>query len=89
MNKVFLNLGRQPLANSFLNNIKKNTIKKEFFYNLKICFNKKNYLVSVKKPVNPKKQYTDKYAIGLRYQWHLLCLPACLCCMPAVETSEV
>ncbi|MDC3040044.1 class I SAM-dependent methyltransferase [Candidatus Pelagibacter sp.] len=62
MNKVFLNLGRQPLANSFLKNIKKNTLKNEFFYNLKICFNKKNYLVSIKKPVNPKKQYTDKYA---------------------------
>ena len=62
MNKVFLNLGRQPLANSFLKNIKKNTLRNEFFYNLKICFNTKNYLVSVAKPVNPKKQYTDKYA---------------------------
>ena len=62
MNKVFLNLGRQPLANSFLKNIGKNTLRNEFFYNLKICFNTKNYLVSVAKPVNPKKQYTDKYA---------------------------
>ena len=62
MNKVFLNLGRQPLANSFLKNIGKNTLRNEFFYKLKICFNTKNYLVSVAKPVNPKKQYTDKYA---------------------------
>ena len=62
MNKVFLNLGRQPLANSFLKDIGKNTLRNEFFYNLKICFNTKNYLVSVAKPVNPKKQYTDKYA---------------------------
>ena len=62
MNKVFLNLGRQPLANSFLKNIGKNTLRNEFFYNLKICFNTKNYLVSIFKPVNPKKQYTDKYA---------------------------
>ncbi len=62
MNKVFLNLGRQPLANSFLKNIDKNTLRNEFFYNLKICFNTKNYLVSIFKPVNPKKQYTDKYA---------------------------
>jgi len=62
MNKVFLNLGRQPLANSFLKDIKKYTLRNEFFYNLKICFNTKNYLVSVNKPVNPKKQYTDKYA---------------------------
>ena len=62
MNKVFLNLGRQPLANSFLKDVKKNTLKNEFFYNLKICFNTKNYLISIKRPVNPKKQYTDKYA---------------------------
>ena len=62
MNKVFLNLGRQPLANSFLKDIKKNTLRNEFFYNLRICFDTKNYLVSIKKPVNPKKQYTDKYA---------------------------
>ena len=62
MNKVFLNLGRQPLANSFLKDIGKKTLRNEFFYNLKICFNVKNYLVSIVKPVNPKKQYTDKYA---------------------------
>ena len=62
MNKVFLNLGRQPLANSFLKDTKKNTLRNEFFYNLRICFNTKNYLVSINKPVNPKKQYTDQYA---------------------------
>ena len=62
MNKVFLNLGKQPLANSFRSNIKKITLKNEFFYNLKICFNTNNCLVSIKKPVNPKKQYTNKYA---------------------------
>lgn len=62
MNKVFLNLGKQPLANSFLTNLKKNTLKNEFFYKLRICFNNQNYLVSIKKPVNPKKQYTNKYA---------------------------
>ena len=62
MNKVFLNLGRQPLANSFLKDIRKKTLRNEFFYNLKISFNTKNYLVSIAKPVNPKKQYTDKYA---------------------------
>ena len=56
MNKVFLNLGRQPLANS-LKNIDKNTY--EFFYNLKILLLK---IISIFRPVNPKKQYTDKYA---------------------------
>ena len=62
MNKEFLNLGRQPLANSFLKDIGKNALRNEFFYNLKICFNSANYLVSISKPVNPKKQYTNKYA---------------------------
>ena len=58
MKKKFLNLGKQPLANSFLQSIKKN----EFFYNLSVSFDTKNYLVSVTNPVNPKKQYTDQYA---------------------------
>ena len=62
MKKDFLNLGRQPIANSFLSSISKNSIKSEYFYNLIISFNTKNFLVSVKKPVNPKIQYTDKYA---------------------------
>ncbi len=62
MKKIFLNLGKQPLANSFLKDISKKTIKKEFFYNLKICFDTSNFLVSIQRPVNPKKQYTNKYA---------------------------
>lgn len=56
----FLNLGRQPLANSFLE--KKNLKKKEYFYNLILGFNPSNSLISVVNPANPKKQYTDKYA---------------------------
>ena len=62
MKKVFLNLGKQPIANSFLSSISKNALKKEYFYNLKVCFDTENFLVSVKDPVNPKIQYTDKYA---------------------------
>ena len=62
MKKKFLNLGRQPIANSFLNFLNKSTLKKEFFYNLSVTFNTSNFLVSVMKPVNPKIQYTDKYA---------------------------
>ena len=58
MKKIFLNLGKQPLANSFLSSIKDN----EFFYNLSVSFDTENFLVSVTNPVNPKKQYTDKYA---------------------------
>ena len=58
MKKKFLNLGIQPLANSFLKS-KKN---KEFKYNLSIGFDTKNFLVSLMKTVNPKKQYTKFYA---------------------------
>ncbi len=62
MKKIFLNLGKQPLANSFLPSISKKTLTKEFFYNLKIAFDTKSYLVSVSNPVNPESQYTDSYA---------------------------
>ena len=58
MKKKFLNLGLQPIANSFLKTKK----KKEFKYNLSIGFNTKNFLVSLMKTVNPKKQYTKFYA---------------------------
>ena len=62
MKKVFLNLLKQPITNSYLSNVNSSTLKKEFFYNLSIVFNFNNYLVSIKKPVNPKNQYTDTYA---------------------------
>jgi len=62
MNKKFLNLGIQPLANSFLKSNSKKSLAKEFFYNLEVSFNTDSYLVSVTNPVNPKLQYTDKYA---------------------------
>ena len=62
MKKKFLDLLNQPITNSYLKKIDKKTIKKEFFYNLSVVFDKKNFLVSLAKPVDPKKQYTDKYA---------------------------
>ena len=62
MKKNFLNLGKQPLANSFLSSNTKKILSKEFFYNLRVAFDTNSYLVSVAKPVNPKLQYTDKYA---------------------------
>ena len=62
MKKKFLKLGIQPLANSFLSSISKKTLANEFFYNLEVSFNTNNYLVSISNPVNPKLQYTDKYA---------------------------
>ncbi len=62
MKKVFLNLLKQPITNSYLNKINKKTIKKEFFYNLSVAYDNKTHLVSLSKPVNPKMQFTDKYA---------------------------
>ncbi len=62
MKKNFLNLGKQPIANSFLSSISKKSLKNEYFYKLIISFDTNNFLVSVKNPVNPKIQYTDKYA---------------------------
>jgi methylation protein EvaC len=62
MKKIFLRLGKQPLANSFLPLNSKKIFDKEFFYNLNISFNTFNYLVSITNPVNPKHQYTNKYA---------------------------
>jgi len=62
MKKKFLSLGKQPIANSFLSSNSKKTLSKEFFYKLSISFDINNFLVSITNPVNPKFQYTDKYA---------------------------
>lgn len=50
MKKVFLNLLKQPITNSYLKKIDNKTTKKEFFYNLSVVFDSKNYLVSLLKP---------------------------------------
>ena len=53
-NKIinFLDLGNQPLANSYIKN--KNINKKERKYRLIICFNKRNKLVSIKNTFSSK-----------------------------------
>jgi SAM-dependent methyltransferase len=60
--KVILNLGKQPITNSYLKDLKKHTLKKEIFYNLEVTFNTKSYLISIKKKINPRLQYTSYYA---------------------------
>ena len=57
MNKQFLDLGLQPLANEFPSNLK----KKQKKYNLKIFFNLKNKLVSISKRIPSKVMFNDKY----------------------------
>jgi hypothetical protein len=62
MKKKFLNLGKHPIANSFLPSLSKKNLEKEYFYNLSVSFDTKSFLVSLTNPVSPKIQYTDKYA---------------------------
>ncbi len=62
MKKTFLKLLKQPITNSYLTKIDKKTKSKEFFYNLQVVYDSKTHLVSLSKPVNPKMQFTDKYA---------------------------
>ena len=60
-NKIieFLDLGMQPLANAFID--QKNLNKKETKYRLKVCFNKKNYLVSIKNTFSSSKMFNKTY----------------------------
>ena len=62
MKKKFLDLGTHPLANSFLSKKEIKHPKREYLYKLAVGFDTKSYLVSLMRTVNPKKQYTDKYA---------------------------
>ncbi len=56
----FLKLGNQPFANSFLN--KKNLKNKEKKFNLTICFNSYNKIVSIKnKTFSSKEMFDNKY----------------------------
>ena len=59
MFKKFLDLGNQPLANSYLLN--KKNLKKEITYKLKVGVNLKNYLVSIQNIVPKEKMFNAKY----------------------------
>jgi len=55
----FLNLGKQPITNNFLNTPKP---KNEFFYDLKITFDEKSKIVSLSNFVPPEKMFNETYA---------------------------
>ena len=57
MNKFFLNLGKQPLANNYLTKYQ----SKQPMYLLKIFFNTKTKLVSISKRIPSKKMFNNKY----------------------------
>ena len=53
-----MSFGRMPMANGFL---EKKEFKKEFFYNLKVGFNKNNYLFQVDNHPKSTQIFNDKY----------------------------
>ena len=57
MNKFFLDLGKQPLANNYQNSFKKKQIR----YKLKLFFNTKNKIVSISKRIPSEKMFTNNY----------------------------
>lgn len=61
MNKIFLKLGKQPLANKYLKKPKKLSKKKGELYDLNICFNSKTKLVSISKIIPVKKMFNNTY----------------------------
>ena len=57
MNKFFLNLGTQPLANNYLRKFN----KKQDKYNLRLFFDDKTKLVSISKRIPSKKMFNNEY----------------------------
>ena len=61
MNKKFLDLGYQPLANKYLKSYKKLSIKKKELYKLTVGFNTKTKLVSLINKIPDKKMFDSSY----------------------------
>ena len=59
MIKKFLDLGYQPLANSYI--LKDKLNHKENKFKLEVGFDKKNYLVSILKTVSKEKMFNKDY----------------------------
>jgi methylation protein EvaC len=58
MKEHFLNLGKQPIANKFLYEYE---IENEYFYNLSVCINLDNFLVSLCNFVPPEQMFNNEY----------------------------
>ena len=59
-----MSFGSMPLANGFL---KKNQFKNEYFFDLKVAFNKKLSLFQLTKNPNPKKMFNKKTILPNNY----------------------
>lgn len=60
MKKKFLDLGKQPIANGFLND--EEVFEDEFFFNLAVEFDTETKLVSLKETVKKENLFHDNYA---------------------------
>ena len=58
MKKLFLDLGKQPIANGF---IEGEPPKDEFFFDLKVVFDEDTKLVSLAEFVKPELMFNDSY----------------------------
>ncbi len=56
--KEFLDLGKHPIANAFLN---KEDFDEEFFFDLKVCWDEETKLVSIKDFVEPERIFNEDY----------------------------
>ena len=61
MIKKFLDLGKQPLANKYLNKKDLKKKKVEYYYNLEVGFNLSSKLVSILNTVSSKKMFDKEY----------------------------
>lgn len=57
--KEFLDLGRHPIANAFLQ--KEDDFPNEFFFDLKVCWDEETKLVSIKNFVEPERIFNEDY----------------------------
>jgi len=57
--KEFLDLGRHPIANAFLQ--KEEDFKDEFLFDLKVCWDEETKLVSIKEFVEPERIFNEDY----------------------------
>lgn len=57
--KPFISFGKQPLANGFL---KKEDFAKEYFFELKVCYCPKCYMVQLEDQPKPEQMFNENYA---------------------------
>ena len=64
-----MSFGKMPMANAFL---EKKDFKKEFFYNLKVGYNKKNYLFQVDDHPRSSQIFNNKYPFFTSTSQHMI-----------------